>query len=86
MIGTDERGMPVERSRWTFGRNATSASPMPPTGCTDCGKPSGRLKWYPFLTYACPGCAAKGDARAEQERRLGDVCGMCRKPYSLCVC
>ena len=64
------------------------AEPDTPTTCTDCGTKAeaGSLRWFPFTANVCPACAAKRDAKAEQEKRLGLVCMNCRKPYSLCVC
>jgi hypothetical protein len=69
---------------------AAAPSPDRPQACTDCGRaaadPGRDLRWFPFATYACPDCAAKRDARAEAERRAGQVCRLCRRPWSLCTC
>jgi len=54
--------------------------------CTDCGKESDNVQWFPFTVKACPECAAKRMAKAEQERKQGQVCRFCHQPYSLCVC
>jgi DNA-directed RNA polymerase subunit RPC12/RpoP len=69
---------------------AMATTPARPTRCTDCGRPVAdperELTWFPFVVYACTECAAKRRAKAEAQRRMGDVCHRCRKPFSLCVC
>ena len=69
---------------------ATATQTQRPTRCTDCGRPvadpARELTWFPFAVHACPECAAKRWAKAEAQRRLGDVCHTCGKPFSLCVC
>lgn len=55
-----------------------------PTHCTLCGAPAETLRRFPFTTRACPACAAKLDAAAEEERHDGRVCPRCKEPYSRC--
>lgn len=56
--------------------------------CSGCnrdfvGEPAG----YPlFVGIACPLCWAKNRENAEQERKSGHVCSMCRQPYMDCCC
>jgi hypothetical protein len=57
-----------------------------PTHCTKCKVARDELRWFPFTTWACPSCAAKLDALADEQRRTGQVCRFCRQPYLLCVC
>ena len=54
--------------------------------CTDCGRESDALTWFPFTVYACPECAARRRAYAAEEKRTGNVCALCGSPRSLCVC
>jgi predicted RNA-binding Zn-ribbon protein involved in translation (DUF1610 family) len=69
---------------------ATATETQLPDHCTDCGKavadPARDLTWFPFTTFACRECADKRLAKAAEERRLGFVCHLCGRPYSLCVC
>lgn len=57
-----------------------------PQVCTDCGRPSDRLEWFPFAVWACPECAARRRQQVAEEIHTGAVCRFCGKPYSLCIC
>ena len=64
----------------------TYVTPKVAGTCTDCGQESDDLRWFPFTAKACPECAAKRQAKADEERKQGHVCYRCHQPYSLCVC
>lgn len=56
--------------------------------CTSCGcYVSKEEANYPlFAGINCPVCWKKHLKKADEERRRGHVCRMCRKPYSFCCC
>ena len=60
--------------------------PAHPGRCTECGVASDKLRRFKFTTHACPACAAKLNAQAEQEAREGMICFRCHQPYTRCWC
>lgn len=57
--------------------------------CTGCGveiKESEIAGRPLFAGVDCKACWAKHLTHIENERKSGQVCRMCRKPYSLCCC
>lgn len=57
-----------------------------PRACTECGKRTDVLTWFPFATYACEECARKIRELVDEQRRTGDVCLICGTPRRLCTC
>jgi len=57
--------------------------------CTECGRDlsESEVSCFPlFAGVACAECGKKHGERIEHERETGQVCRMCRQPYSLCCC
>jgi hypothetical protein len=57
--------------------------------CTGCGADlaGSEVSCFPlFAGVACTECGKKHGERIEHERKTGQVCSMCRQPYSLCCC
>lgn len=57
--------------------------------CTNCGieMDESEVGAYPlFAGVICKKCAVEYEKHVEHERKTGQVCRMCRQPYSLCCC
>ena len=57
--------------------------------CTGCGLEMDKSEVHSFPLFAgvaCTACGKKHGEQIEHERKTGQVCRMCRQPYSLCCC
>ena len=57
--------------------------------CTGCGSEMAKSEVYSFPLFsgvACSECGKEHDKQIEHERKTGQVCRMCKQPYSLCCC
>lgn len=59
------------------------------TRCTGCGvkMTKDEIAGYPlFAGVCCASCMKKHEAAVETERKNGQVCTLCGKPYLMCYC